>query len=370
MAKKDYYDVLGIKREASPEEIKKAFRQLARKYHPDVNPGNKEAEEHFKVINEAFQVLSDPQKRSQYDQFGHSSFRPEDFSGFQGFNFDDLFRDFGFGDLFDMFSGRGRRAQPQQGADIRYQLEITLEEAFHGVTKEISIPKLELCSSCDGTGAADGHLNECSQCKGRGEIQRIQQTGFARFMSVSPCPTCRGTGKKITKTCSVCHGKGTKSVTKTIDVKIPRGIEHEQYLRIAGEGEPGDHGGSSGDLYILIAIKEHELFERDGADLYCKTTIDLGTAVFGGDVDVPTLTGKVILKIPKGTQSHTVFRLHGQGVYTARSSKRGDLLVKVVVQIPDILSKKNQEMLKEILSTKTVETKKGFFERMKEYMNG
>lgn len=367
MTKKDYYELLGIKKDASQEDLKKAFRQLARKYHPDVNAGNKDSEEKFKEINEAFQVLSDPEKRAQYDRLGHSAFKPEDFSGSRDFNFNDLFRDFGFGDIFDAFTGSDRRTRVRAGADLKYDLEITLEDAFNGITTRIEVPHYAECNTCKGTGAKPGHLKPCQECGGTGEIRKTHKSFFGSMVSISTCRKCRGRGNIITKECETCDGNGRILKTKKIEVTIPKGIDLGQHLRIAGEGEEGENGGGTGDLYVVIHIKEHEIFERQGVNLFCKTTIDLGTAIMGGTIELPTITGKAKLRIPEGTQSHTIFKLKGQGMPYLRSTKRGDQLVKIVVKIPEKITKKQEELLQEFLTGTKPETTKGFFDKIKEY---
>jgi molecular chaperone DnaJ len=368
MAKKDYYEVLGVEKTASPDDIKKAFRSLAKKYHPDLNPGNKESEEKFKEINEAFQVLSDPQKRAQYDQFGHSAFRPEDFAGFRQFSWEDILRNFNFNDMFDIFSGFGRSGSrgPREGADIRYDLDITLEDAFNSMQTKIEIPHFVECPTCKGTGAMPGHLKTCSTCGGSGQIRRVNKTPFGQMMNVTTCRTCGGTGKIIEKPCPECRGRGSVEKVQKIEITIPKGVNDGQYLRIAGGGEPGVQGGPPGDLYVVVHIKPHKIFERTDADLYCKTTIDLGTAMLGGEIEVPTMSGNATLTIPPGTQSHTVFRLRGQGMPYLNSRRRGDQLVKVVVNIPAKLTKKQKELVKEFVGEKKEETTGGFFERLRE----
>jgi len=370
MAKRDYYEVLGVPRNASEEDIKKAFRQMARKYHPDLNPGNKQAEEQFKEVNEAFQVLSDGKKRAQYDQFGHAAFRPEDFAGFRSSSFEDLFRDFGFGDIFSVFGGgQGPRARgPQPGADLRYDMEISFEEAFQGVKKTIEVPHSVQCPTCHGTGAKPGTLKTCPKCGGSGQVRNIRRSPFGQMVQISTCPQCGGSGSIAGEQCETCHGDGAVRKVAKIEVAIPRGIDEGQYLRVAGEGEAGERGGEAGDLYVVVHVAPHPIFERHGKDLYCKTIIDLATAVLGGEVQVPTMTGNAGLKIPAGTQSHTVFRLKGQGMPGLNSDRRGDQLVKVVVYIPEKISKKQRDLLREFAGEKKEETSAGFFEKLREFV--
>lgn len=364
MPKKDYYDVLGVSENASQEEIKKAFRNLAKKYHPDV--AGKDSEEKFKEINEAFQVLNDPKKRAQYDQFGHAAFRPEDFAGFRWPSFDDLFGD--LGDIFGVFSGLGRRTRsgPEQGADLKYDLEISLEDAFSGLIKKIEVPVFINCKSCGGTGAKHGHLKKCPSCEGTGEVKRIQKSRFAQFVSIVGCGKCGGSGLLIEKQCDECKGSGRTRKTNRMEIKIPRGVETGSYLRVDGQGEAGYNGGPPGDLFVAIYVKPHPIFERRGNDLFCKTTIDLGTAIFGGEVKVRTINGGVKLKIPAGTQSHSIFRLRGQGMFDLDSDERGNQLVNVVVEIPEKVPKDKEDLLKKVFCEKKSETGKGFFERLKE----
>jgi molecular chaperone DnaJ len=364
MAKRDYYEILGVDRNAPPDEIKRAFKQLAKRYHPDVNPGDKTAEEKFKEINEAFQVLNDPDKRPQYDQFGHAAFRPEDLAGFSSFSFEELFRNFGFGDIF---SGFGRETRAREGPDFRYDIEISLEDAYRGLTTKIDVPNFVTCSTCGGTGAKPGALKECSACNGTGEIRRVQRSAFAQVVNISPCSKCGGRGKIVLKRCETCNGEGKVRKIKKIEVRVPRGINDGQYLRVAGEGGLGENGGPPGDLFVVVHVKDHEIFDRHEGDLFCKASIDLGTAIFGGEIEVPTIIGKAKLKIPKGTQSHTVFRLKGQGMPYINSNKLGDQLIKVIVIIPEKISKGEEKQLKELLAVKEVDTGKGFFEKLREH---
>lgn len=338
MPEKDYYKILGVSKEASQEEIKKAFRQLARKYHPDVNQGNKEAEEKFKEINEAFQALSNPQKKAQYDQYGSSAFSAEDLAGFRNFsfNFDDLFSDFGFWDIFDIFNHRREYEDYEEGADLRYDLEITLEEAFSGIKKTIEIPIHEICKKCNGLGAEEKYLKECDKCHGTGEIRIARRQGFTQFISITPCGKCNGSGKITTKYCDVCKGKGEIQKIQKIEVKIPKGINHGQYLRIEGRGELG-RNASSGDLYTVIHIKKHFIFRREEENLFLDKRIDLTTAIFGGEIEIKGIDNrKIKIKIPPGAQSHTPFRLEGQGMPSLNSKERGDLFVRIIVDIPKL----------------------------------
>ena len=347
MAKGDYYEILGVKKDASQDDLKKAFRQLARKYHPDLNKGSKEAEEKFKEINEAYQVLSDPQKKAQYDQVGQADFKPGEYTQAKTPAYEDLFRDFGLGDIFDAFSGGSRRAKQRAGADLRYDIEISLPDAFYGTKNTVAVPHYSACGACHGTGAEPGYLRECPTCRGTGEIRHPQQMGNRQVMNIAQCPDCGGSGKRIEKPCGTCHGKGALQKTRRIDVTIPRGVENGQFLRIAGEGEPGENHGPSGDLYVVVQVKKHDRFERRGADLYSTNSVSLKTALLGSDITVPTITGTALLKIPHGTQSHTLFRLREQGMSSLNADKRGDLLVKIVVHIPENLTKKQEELIAE-----------------------
>ncbi len=352
MPEKDYYKILGVSKEASQEEIKKAFRQLARKYHPDVNQGNKDAEEKFKEINEAFQVLGNPDKKQQYDQYGSASFSQEDLRGFrsQGFSFEDLFNDFGFGDIFDIFNHQkenNRYENYKEGADLKYDLEITLEEAFFGIKKTIEIFVHEICKKCRGLGAEEKNLKDCDKCHGTGERRIVKKQGFTQFISVSSCDKCLGSGKIATKYCDLCKGKGEIEKKQKIEVKIPPGINHGQYLRLEGKGELGKNA-PSGDLYILIYIKKHQRFKRDEENLFLDKNIDLATAIFGGKIEIQGIDKKIKLKIPPGTQSHTHFRIKKQGMPLLNSKERGDLFVRIIVEIPK-LKKEQENLFKKII---------------------
>lgn len=350
MAEKDYYKILGVSKDATQEEIKKAFRQLARKYHPDVNK-EKGAEEKFKEINEAFQVLGNPEKRAQYDQYGSSAFSAEDIAGFRNFkfNFDDLFSDFGFGDIFDFFSERRSRKYEdyEEGADLRYDLEISLEEAFFGSKKVIEIPSYEICKKCHGKGAEEKYFEECDKCHGTGEIRTVRKHGFTQFISIVSCNKCLGKGKIAKKYCDICKGKGKIKKIQKIEIKIPRGVNNGQYLRIEGKGEQGKNA-PPGDLYIVIHVKKHSVFKREDENLFLDKKINLMTAIFGGDIEIQGIDKKIRLKIPPGTQSHTHFRLQGQGMPILNSKERGDLFVRIIVDIPK-LSKEKEKKFQKIL---------------------
>lgn len=368
MPNKDYYKTLGVEKNASDAEIKSAFRKLARKYHPDV--AGKESEEKFKEINEAFQVLGDPQKRAQYDQFGPDVFRSSDFTDFRNFDFEYIFRDFGFGDIFSAFGGRrARRTGPKQGSDIRYDLEITLEQAFLGLNTKIELEVETLCKACKGTGGKDGKTEICSSCGGSGQTKRIQRTPFGQTVFVTTCPNCHGTGRIVKEKCAFCKGSGRTIEKKKIEVKIPSGVDEESYLRVAGQGEAGFNGGPSGDLYVVIHINPHKIFERHGNDLYCKKQVSLSKAILSGEIEVKTIDGKAKLKIPAGTQSHTIFRLRSQGMPDIHSRKRGDQLVKVIVEVPKKLSREQEKFVRENFNQEESDTTKGFFEKLKDFVS-
>ena len=344
MAKEDYYQLLGVSRNASDDDIKKSFRRLAMKYHPDRNRDNPEAEEQFKKVKEAHDVLSDPKKRSAYDQFGHAGVDPSmgGGAGFGGANFSDIFGDV-FGDIFGGGGSRGRGG-PQRGSDLRYNLEIPLEEAVAGTEVKIQIPTLVNCKSCDGTGANKGSSpTTCPTCHGHGAV-RMQQ-GF--FSVQQTCPTCRGSGKQIKDPCRACHGQGRTQDTKTLSVKIPPGVDTGDRIRLSGEGEMGETGGPAGDLYVQVHVKDHPIFTRDGANLYCEVPISFPKACLGGEVEVPTLSGKVALKIPAETQTGRQFRLSGKGVKPVRGGAVGDLMCRVRIETPVNLNKEQVDLIRQ-----------------------
>ena len=347
MAKRDLYEVLGVNRDASEDEMKKAYRKLAMKYHPDRNPDNKEAEEKFKEAKEAYEMLSDPQKKAAYDRYGHAGVDPSMGAGpgAQGFEggFADAFGDI-FGDLFGGGGGRGGRSNVYRGADLRYNLEITLEEAARGAEKTIRIPTVEECGTCHGSGAKPGtQPKPCPTCNGHGQV-RVQQ-GF--FSIQQTCPKCHGSGKIIPDPCRDCGGAGRVKKQKTLEVKIPAGIDEGMRLRHAGHGEPGVNGGPPGDLYVEIHIRKHAVFERDHDDLHCEMPISITTAALGGEIEIPTLEGMARLKIPAETQSGKVFRLRGKGIKNVRSHVHGDLMCHVVVETPVSLTERQKELLRE-----------------------
>ncbi len=365
---KDHYKVLGVDKNASQKEIKSVFRKLARKYHPDV--AGKESEEKFKEINEAFQVLGNPQKKAQYDQFGSESFRPEGFADSGAFNFEDLFKEFGFGDIFNIFSeGRRGRRGPRPGSDLKYDIEISLEQAFSGLKTKIEMEVNSSCRACKGTGAKNGKMNTCPSCNGSGQIKKIQRTPFGQTIFITTCSKCGGFGRIASEKCEVCRGTGRVKEKKNIEIKIPKGVDEDFYLRIPGQGEAGQKGGRPGDLYVVIHIKPHEIFERQGNDLFCKTNIPLSKAIFGGEIEVRTIDGKAKIKLPKGTQSHTIFRLRGKGMPDLRTGRRRDQMVRVIVKIPEKLTKEQEEQLREILGETEIETTKGFFDKMRDFVS-
>lgn len=372
MAKRDYYEVLGIAKNADEGEIKRAYRTLARKYHPDVNPNNPDAVEKFKEVNEAYQVLTDAQKRSAYDQFGHAGIDG------QGFNFQNFQHGFGgFGDIFgdilsDFFGGASNKSGPRRGSDLRYDLEISFEEAVFGCEKNIVIPKPVSCTTCKGSGSESGSgRKQCPVCRGRGTISLAQ--GF--FSIQRTCHQCQGEGEIIDKPCPDCKGSGKVRQSEKIDVRIPPGVETGSKLKLSGEGEPGEKGGPPGNLYIVLSVGKHEFFERIGDDIVCEKNISFPLAALGGEVEVPTLKGSVKIKIPAGTQTGKVFRLRGYGVKSLQSGE-GDQLVKIFVRTPTSISEKQRELLLQLaaeepeVSDAKLGSNKSIFDRFKEALGG
>ncbi len=344
MSKRDYYEVLGVSRDVDGKELKKAYRKLAMKYHPDRNPDDKDADEKFKEATEAYEILGDEQKREAYDQYGHAGVDPNSAGGFGGgggASFSDI-----FGDIFGGGGGGrgGSRGGPQRGSDLRYTMELSLEEAVRGVEKKIRVPTLVSCETCDGSGAKPGTSPKtCSTCQGSGQI-RMQQ-GF--FAVQQTCPSCRGQGTMIEDPCTSCHGRGVKEETKTLSVKIPAGVDTGDRIRLSGEGEAGAMGGPAGDLYVQVSVKEHHLFQRDGRNLYCEVPISIVDAALGGEMEIPTLDGRVKLRIPEETQSGKMFRLRGKGVAPVRGGAPGDLMCRVQVETPVKLNNDQKELLRQ-----------------------
>ena len=375
MAKRDYYDVLGISKAASADEIKKAYRRLAMRFHPDRNSDDSEAEAKFKEAKEAYEVLSDSDKRSAYDQFGHDAVRGSGGMGGQGGFGAEGFGDI-FGDVFGDIFGGGRRGGPQvfRGADLGYELRLDLEKAVSGDTVKIDVPSQVTCETCDGSGAKKGTQPvQCTTCNGAGQV-RMQQ-GF--FSIQQTCPACKGAGTMISDPCPTCHGRGRVRKTRTLSVKVPAGVDDGDRIRLSGEGEAGRNGGPPGDLYVEVRVDPHKLFNRDGADLSCEVPISFATATLGGDVELPTLDGNVSLKVPAGTQSGKVFRLRGKGVTIVRDPRKGDLFAQVAVETPVNLTSEQKDLLSKFDSEvqsggdrhspradNWIDTVKRFFERI------
>ena len=346
MAKRDYYEVLGLNRDASDDEIKKAYRKLAMKHHPDRNPDNPKAEENFKEAKEAYEMLSDDQKRAAYDQYGHAGVDPSagPGPGGQGFgNFSDAFGDI-FGDIFGGAAG-GRRSNVYRGADLRYNMEISLEDAARGTETKIRIPVMAECETCHGSGARPGTQPvTCTTCAGHGQV-RMQQ-GF--FSVQQTCPKCHGSGKMVKDPCPTCHSAGRVKQHKTLSVKIPAGVDEGDRIRLSGEGEAGVNGGPPGDLYVVVHLKQHDIFQRDGGNLHCEMPISFTTAALGGEIEIPTLDGHAKMKVPAETQTGAVFRLRGKGIKPLRSSDHGDLMCHVVVETPVKLTERQKVLLREM----------------------
>jgi molecular chaperone DnaJ len=375
MAKRDYYDVLGLKRGASDSDIKSAFRRLAKEHHPDRNPNDTSAEHKFKEINEAYEVLKDEQKRAAYDQFGHAAFEGggrgpggfgPDFSSSMSDIFDDLFGEF----MGGRRGGPRQRSGRERGADLRYNMEITLAEAFTGKQAQIRVPTSITCETCSGSGARAGSRpTTCQTCGGQGKVRASQ--GF--FTIERTCPSCQGRGETIDDPCPECHGQGRVTRERTLQVSIPPGVEDGTRIRLAGEGEAGRRGGPTGDLYIFLSIKPHEFFQRDGADIFCRVPISMTTAALGGSVDVPTVEGnRVRMPVPSGTETGKQFRLKGKGMPVLRSKVQGDMYIQVEVETPKNLSRKQRELLEEFERESNKETNpasSGFFARVKEFFD-
>jgi molecular chaperone DnaJ len=376
MAKRDYYEILGVNRDADAEEIKRAYRKLAVKYHPDKNPGDHTAEEKFKELGEAYEALSDAQKRAAYDQYGHAAFDPRQragrgFGGFEG-GFHDPFEIFrevfgGGGGIFESFFGGGERSGPQRGDDLRYDLEIAFEEAAAGCEKEISVSKQDRCETCGGSGAEKGSgVKTCATCGGRGQV--IMSRGI--FSIAQTCPHCKGQGRILEKPCKACHGEGRRERASKIKLKIPAGVDVGTRLRSAGNGEAGVRGGPPGDLYVVLHVKAHEIFQRDGDDLHCEVPLSFAQAALGTEIEVPTLEGKAIVKIPPGTQSGSVFRVKGRGIRNLQGYGHGDLHARIHVEVPTRLNHEQKAKLQEFAALcdgRETPLAQSFFEKAKKF---
>ncbi len=378
--KRDYYEVLGVSKNATDAEIKRAYRKLAKQFHPDSNQNDDDAEHKFKEATEAYEILSDSGKRQQYDQFGHAAFSQGGGpgGGFGGFGFDDM-GDM-FGDIFGDFFGGGSRRRanaPQKGANIQVHMELEFDEAVFGVEKDIQVTVSEPCESCHGTGAKDGTAKEtCHQCNGSGQVRVNQQTLFGTVQSVRPCPTCHGTGQVIKERCDACGGAGYKKERKKISVSVPAGIDHGQSIRLRGKGEPGINGGPQGDIIITVMVRPHAILERKGNDIFYTLPISFSQAALGAEIEVPTVDGKVTYAIKEGTQTHTKFRLRGKGVPNVNNPKyRGDQYVTVVVETPMNLSSREKELFRELDELRggpgggSEDKKKSFFEKVKDALD-
>jgi len=370
--KRDYYEVLGVGKNASDEELKKAYRKAAKESHPDLHPNDKNAEERFKEVNEAYEVLSDGNKRARYDQFGHEGPNmggPGGFGGFGGFggtaDFGDILSEF-----FGGMGGRQRRSGPERGADLRYDLTISFDEAAKGCKKEFKFNRNEQCEACAGSGARAGtQAKTCPTCNGSGQIKVTSQSLFGQIVNMRTCTSCGGAGKIIADKCPKCGGNGRTRMMRTATVNVPAGIDNGQVMTMSEQGEPGQRGGPPGDLYVYISVRPHKLFKRDGYNLRCEIPISFSQASLGAEIDVPTLDGAVKLTVPEGTQNDAVLRLRGQGIPVLRGSGKGDMFVKVRVEIPKRLSDKQKELLRQFedsLTGKEYEGRKSFLDRLKE----
>jgi molecular chaperone DnaJ len=369
--KRDYYEVLGVARGAGDDELKRAFRKLAREYHPDVNK-SPEAETRFKEIGEAYEVLSDPQKRRVYDQFGHSGLNSQGYGGFQGFegfgSFADIFEQ--FDSFFGSAARTGSRRGPQRGADLRYDLQITFEEAAFGAEKTLEVPRQETCEVCKGSGAEPNtEPVVCPQCNGSGEIRRVQQSVFGQFVNVTACGRCHGEGRIVDKPCKECRGQGRVTKTRQLTVKIPAGVDNGQQIRLSGEGEAGPKGGPAGNLYVVLDVKPHPFFKREGSDVFYELPISFAQAALGDEIEVPTIDGKLMLTVPAGTQTGKTFRLREKGVPHLRGMGRGDEYVAVRVRTPTQLSARERELFGELAKLEEHQIKpneRGFFDKVKD----
>lgn len=380
MAKRDYYEVLGVEKNASETEIKKAFRKLARQYHPDVNPGDKSAEDKFKEVNEAYEVLSDSDKRARYDQYGHAGTDPNGFGGFGGFGGAGGAGFGGFEDIFEAFFGGTRQNQygPQKGSDLRFDIDLKFEEAAFGIEKDIDVPGVDNCPKCNGTGAKAGTSPEkCTKCNGTGQVRMTQKTPLGHFQTVRVCPDCNGEGKIIKTPCPECKGRGKIAKIRKLHIKIPAGVDSGSRIRLSGEGELGVRGGPKGDLYVYIEVKPHKVFKRQEDDIFMEMPITFVQASLGDVIKVPTLDGKADLKIPEGTQTHTVFRLRGQGIPHLRGSGRGDQHVRVIIATPTNLNEEQKKVLQEFAKSSGDENyrsadkkDKGIFEKIWDSLKG
>lgn len=380
--KRDYYEVMGVPKNASDDEIKKAYRKLAKKYHPDLNPGDKEAEAKFKEVNEAYEVLSDKDKRARYDQFGFAGVDPNYGAGQGGFG--GGFGGFDMGDLGDIFgsffgggfggSSRSRRNAPQRGETLQQRIILSFEEAAFGCEKEISINRIESCEDCGGTGAEQGSSVEtCSNCRGSGMVTQTQRTPLGMFQTQAACPNCRGTGKIIRKPCKKCSGTGKVRKSRTLKVKIPAGIDDGQSIQLRGQGNAGTNGGPNGDVIVTIAIRPHPIFNRDGNNVICDIPISFPQAALGDTLQVPTIDGKVEYTIPEGTQNGTVFRLKGKGIQNVNGRGRGDQYVRVTIEVPTRLTEHQKRLLRDFESSTTDENqaqRKSFWDKVKDAFKG